>query len=78
MQLLFADAAAGGQFGAVIGQGRVGALIEAKPAERRQLLEEAAGTAGHQLRRREALSRLAATETNLVRVGDILAGGLRS
>ncbi len=74
VQLLFADAAAGGQFGAVIGQGRVGALIEAKPAERRQLLEEAAGTAGHQLRRREALSRLAATETNLVRVGDILAG----
>jgi chromosome segregation protein len=74
VQLLFADAAAGGHFGAVIGQGRVGALVEAKPAERRLLLEEAAGTAGHQLRRREALTRLAATETNLVRVDDILAG----
>src|SRR5215469_3860879 len=74
VQLLFADAAAGGHFGAVIGQGRVGALIEAKPAERRLLLEEAAGTAGHQLRRREALSRLAATEANLARVDDVLTG----
>jgi chromosome segregation protein len=72
VQLLFADAATGGYFGTVIGQGRVGALIEAKPAERRLLLEEAAGTAGHQLRRREALSRLAATEANLARLDDVL------
>jgi chromosome segregation protein len=73
VQALFADAAAGGQFGTVIGQGRVGALIEAKPAERRQLLEEAAGTAGHQLRRREAVQRLAAAEANLARLDDVVA-----
>ncbi len=74
VQLLFADAATGGHFSTVIGQGRVGALIEAKPAERRLLLEEAAGTAGHPLRRREALSRLTAAEVNLVRLDDVVAG----
>jgi chromosome segregation protein len=73
VQVLFADAAAGGHFGSVIGQGQVAALIEAKPAERRQLLEEAAGTTGHQLRRREALGRLAAAEANLARLDDVLA-----
>ena len=46
VQLLFADAATGAHSGAMVSQGRVGALIDAKPAERRLLLEEAAGTTG--------------------------------
>ncbi len=46
VQLLFADAASGAHSAALVGQGRVGALIGAKPTERRMLVDEAAGTAG--------------------------------
>ncbi len=73
VQLLFADAATGGPSGAIVSQGRVGALIEAKPAERRFLLEEAAGTAGLQARRRETEQKLAAAADNLVRLDDVIA-----
>ncbi len=73
VQLLFADAASGGHSGAIVGQGRVAALIEAKPAERRQLLEEAAGTAGLQVRRRETEIRLQAADDNLARLDDVIA-----
>ncbi len=73
VQLLFADAAAGGASGSIVSQGRVGALIEAKPAERRFLLEEAAGTAGVQARRRETELKLAAAEENLSRLDDVIA-----
>ncbi len=72
-QLLFADAATGGPSGAIVSQGRVGALIEAKPAERRFLLEEAAGTAGLHARRRETELKLAAAESNLMRLDDVVA-----
>lgn len=71
VQILFADAASGAQSASLIGQGRIGWLIMAKPAERRQLLEEAAGIGGLHARRREAELRLAAAETNLVRLQDI-------
>src|SRR5271170_6177915 len=83
VQLLFADAATAGPSGAVVSQGRVGALIEAKPVERRFLLEEAAGTAGVQARRRETELRLVAAEENLTRLDDVIAtmasqlGGLK-
>ena len=73
IQLLFADAATGGPAGAVVGQGRVAALIEAKPAERRYLLEEAAGTSGVQARRRETELKLTAAEENLARLDDVAA-----
>src|SRR6202008_1685901 len=46
VQLLFSDAASGAHSGAMVSQGRIGALIDAKPPERRLLLEEAAGSAG--------------------------------
>jgi chromosome segregation protein len=71
VQLLFADAATGAHSGAMVGQGRVGALIEAKPAERRLLLEEAAGTTGLHARRHETELRLKAAEDNLQRLDDI-------
>ena len=71
VQLLFADAASGAQSAALIGQGRIGWLINAKPAERRTLLEEAAGIGGLQARRHEAELRLSATETNLTRLEDV-------
>jgi chromosome segregation protein len=73
VQLLFADAASGAHSGAMVGQGRVGALIDAKPAERRLLLEEAAGTTGLHARRHETELRLKAAEDNLLRLDDVIA-----
>ena len=73
VQLLFADAASGAHSAALVGQGRIGALVAAKPGERRLLLDEAAGTAGLQARRHEAELKLAAAEDNLARVGDVVA-----
>ena len=73
VQLLFADAASGAHSGAMVSQGRVGALIEAKPAERRLLLEEAAGTTGLHARRHETELRLKAAEDNLLRLDDVIA-----
>src|SRR5712691_7872994 len=72
VQLLFADAATGPHSGALVGQGRIGALIAAKPTERRLLLDEAAGTAGLHARRHEAELKLKAAEDNLGRLDDVI------
>jgi len=72
VQLLFADAATGAHSGAMVSQGRVSALIDAKPSERRLLLEEAAGTTGLHARRHETELRLNAAEDNLVRLDDVV------
>ncbi len=72
--LIFADAATGSHSPALVSQGRIAAIINAKPAERRAMLEEAAGIAGLHVRRKDAETRLRATETNLVRLDDIMAG----
>src|SRR5947209_2545083 len=72
VQLLFSDAASGAHSGAMVSQGRVAALIDAKPAERRLLLEEAAGTAGLHARRRETELKLDAAEENLERLDDVV------
>ena len=76
IQLLFADLASGAQSTAMVSQGRVGALIGAKPAERRLLLEEAAGITGLHSRRHEVELRLKGAETNLERLDDVI-GALR-
>ena len=73
VQLLFADAATGAHSTALVSQGRVGALINAKPKDRRSLLEEAAGITGLHSRRHEAELRLRAAETNLERLDDVIA-----
>jgi chromosome segregation protein len=72
VQLLFSDAASGAHSGAMVSQGRVAALIDAKPVERRLLLEEAAGTAGLHARRRETELKLDAAEENLERLDDVV------
>ena len=72
VQLLFADAATGAHSTAIVNQGRIGALIDAKPAERRTILEEAAGITGLHSRRHEAELRLRAAETNLGRLDDVI------
>ncbi|MYL98805.1 AAA family ATPase [Novosphingobium sp. FGD1] len=74
VSLIFADAATGAHSPALVSQGRIAAVIAAKPAERRAMLEEAAGIAGLHVRRRDAEQRLRATEANLARLDDILAG----
>jgi len=71
VQLLFADLATGARSAALVSQGRIGALINAKPADRRILLEEAAGISGLHSRRHEAELRLRAAETNLERLEDV-------
>lgn len=72
--LVFADAATGAHSPALVSQGRIAAVIAAKPAERRAMLEEAAGIAGLHVRRRDAEQKLRATEANLTRLDDIMAG----
>ena len=72
--LLFADAATGAHSPALVSQGRVSAIISARPQERRLLLEEAAGISGLHVRRKDAEQRLKATETNLGRLDDMLGG----
>jgi chromosome segregation protein len=72
VQLLFADVASGAHSVALVSQGRIGAIINAKPIERRGLLEEAAGIAGLHSRRHEAELRLKAAESNLSRLDDVL------
>lgn len=71
--LLFADAATGAHSPALVSQGRIGAVIAAKPTERRLMLEEAAGIAGLHARRKDAEQKLRATETNLGRLDEILS-----
>ncbi len=72
VQLLFADSATGARSTAMVSQGRIGAVISAKPEQRRLLLEEAAGITGLHSRRHEAELRLTGAETNLGRLDDIL------
>jgi len=71
--LLFADAATGAHSPALVSQGKISAVIAAKPTERRMMLEEAAGIAGLHVRRKDAEQKLRATEANLIRLDEILA-----
>lgn len=72
VQTLFADAATGSRSTALVSQGRIGALINAKPVDRRGVIDEAAGITGLYARRHEAELRLRAAEQNLARVQDVL------
>ncbi|SEI57077.1 condensin subunit Smc [Sphingobium sp. AP50] len=70
--LVFADAATGPHSPALVSQGRIAAVIAAKPQERRAMLEEAAGIAGLHVRRKDAEQKLRAAEANLARLDEIL------
>src|SRR5690349_5714931 len=69
---LFADASTGSRSPALVHQGRIGEIIQAKPEQRRRVLEEAAGISGLHARRHEAELRLKAAETNLLRAEDVI------
>jgi chromosome segregation protein len=77
VQLLFADASTGSNSPALVRQGQISELINAKPQNRRMILEEAAGVSGLHTRRHEAELRLRAAEANLARLEDV-AGELES
>jgi chromosome segregation protein len=72
VQILFADASTGARSPALVHQGRIGEIIQARPEQRRRVLEEAAGISGLHARRHEAELRLKAAETNLLRVEDVI------
>jgi chromosome segregation protein len=72
VRILFEDAATGARSPALVRQGQIGELVNAKPDQRRRILEDAAGIAGLHSRRHEAELRLKAAEANLARVNDIL------
>ena len=72
VQRLFADLATGAHATALVSQGEIGHVINAKPEQRRVLLEEAAGITGLHSRRHEAELRLRAAETNLERLDDVM------
>ena len=70
-QMFFADLSTGAHSPSIISQGRIGALVTAKPGDRRAILEEAAGIAGLHVRRHEAELRLGAAENNLKRADEL-------
>jgi chromosome segregation protein len=70
-QTFFADLSTGAHSPSLISQGRIGSLVTSKPAERRSILEEAAGISGIHARREEAEARLAAAENNLKRADEL-------
>ncbi len=72
--LTFADAATGAHSPALVSQGKIAQVIAARPAERRAMLEEAAGIAGLHVRRRDAEGKLRGAEANLARLEDLMAG----
>jgi chromosome segregation protein len=73
VQLLFADVSTGSRSPALVRQGQIGEIINAKPQARRLILEEAAGITGLHTRRHEAELKLKAAETNLTRLDDVTA-----
>tara|TARA_B100000029_G_scaffold514196_1_gene616085 strand:- start:52 stop:2631 length:2580 start_codon:yes stop_codon:yes gene_type:complete len=71
VQTFFADLSTGAHSPSIISQGRIGMIVTAKPAERKSVLEEAAGISGIHLRRHEAETRLNAAENNLKRADEL-------
>lgn len=72
VQMLFADASTGAHSPALVRQGQISELINAKPKNRRRVLEEAAGISGLYQRRHEAELKLRSAEQNLTRVDDVI------
>jgi|TARA_B110000881_G_scaffold215876_1_gene230575 chromosome segregation protein len=70
-QTFFADLSTGAHSPSLISQGKIGMLVTSKPAERRSVLEEAAGISGIHVRRQEAENRLNAAENNLKRADEL-------
>jgi chromosome segregation protein len=72
VQELFSDTGVGRQQHVIVGQGQIDAVLNARPEDRRLIIEEAAGVLKHRKRKERSERRLAATEVNLTRLGDLL------
>jgi len=72
IQLLFADASTSARSTSIVSQGRIGAITQAKPEDRRMVLEEAAGILGLQTRRHDTELKIKAAQNNLLRIEDII------
>jgi chromosome segregation protein len=72
VQELFSDTGVGRQQHVIVGQGQIDAVLNARPEDRRLIIEEAAGVLKHRKRKERSERRLAATEGNLVRLGDLV------
>jgi chromosome segregation protein len=72
VQELLAEIRVGSGIYAVIGQGKVDSVLLSRPRDRRVLIEEAAGIAFYKIRKRQAQTKLEATEANLLRINDIV------
>ncbi len=72
IQELLSDSGVGRQQHVIVSQGQLGAILDSRPEDRRAVIEEAAGVLKHRRRRERAERRLAATEENLDRLGDLL------
>ncbi len=72
IKILFEDAATGARSPALVRQGQIAEIVNAKPEQRRRILEDAAGVAGLHSRRHDAELRLKAADANLARVSDVL------
>ncbi|HLM62773.1 MAG TPA: chromosome segregation protein SMC [Acidimicrobiales bacterium] len=72
VQDLFSDTGVGRQQHVIVGQGQIDAVLNARPEERRLIIEEAAGVLKHRRRKERSERRLAATEGNLLRLADLV------
>jgi chromosome segregation protein len=72
IQELLSDSGVGRQQHVIVSQGQLDAVLNARPEERRAIIEEAAGVLKFRRRREKAQRRLEATEGNLVRLNDLL------
>ena len=72
VQELFSDTGVGRQQHVIVGQGQIDAVLNARPEERRLIIEEAAGVLKHRKRKERSERRLLATEGNLTRLSDLL------
>ncbi|MEJ2200928.1 MAG: AAA family ATPase, partial [Desulfuromonadaceae bacterium] len=70
---LFMDTGVGARAYSIIEQGKIGMILNAKPEDRRFLIEEAAGVTKFKARKKTALRKIEATRQNLLRLGDIIA-----
>ena len=73
IQKLFMDTGIGRTSYSIMAQGQIDQILSSKPEERRAVFEEAAGITKYKSQRKEALQKLALTETNLTRVADVVA-----
>ncbi|MEK6705451.1 MAG: AAA family ATPase, partial [Bdellovibrionota bacterium] len=72
IQELFMDTGVGTKGYSVIEQGQIGKIVNAKPDERRLLIEEAAGIAKYKARKKESMRKMEAAQANLSRLRDII------